>query len=165
MLVNWAGATAGADTTFRLVNSLEFTNNQARFRWYKVHSVTIELRATNMAYEFDTARTGGLTSLVLASSPVPTDVDSTSTDAKLQQILDYKEVPAPKQIISKTVNLAKFFKNHFNINDRIPTSVAYPDMYTAARATGQLLGANGSTIATCKVQWAVSFYGRIPTVI
>lgn len=89
-----------------------------------------------MAYEFDTARTGGLTSLVLASSPVPTDVDSISTDAKLQQILDYKEVPAPKQIISKTVNLAKFFKNHFNINDRIPTSVAYPDMYTAARATG-----------------------------
>lgn len=118
-----------------------------------------------MAYEFDTARTGGLTTLQIASSPVESDVNSTSGDGKMQQVMDYKEAPAPKMMLSKTVNLSKFYKNHFNINDRIPTSVAYPDMWSGCRLTGIVLGANASTIGTCRVQWAVSFYGRIPTVI
>lgn len=69
-LVNWAGDAGGTDSTFRLPNSAEFTRNFARYRWYKVHSLKITVRPLLPMYEFDTARTGGIISLAMASSPV-----------------------------------------------------------------------------------------------
>lgn len=79
-LVNWAGDDSGTDVTFRLTNSPEFTRNRARYRWYKVHSMKITARPLNIMYEFDTARTGGLTTIGMASSPVQSDCNSINVD-------------------------------------------------------------------------------------
>lgn len=83
VLVNWAGPTNGTDLTFRLANSPEFTRNVVRYRWFRVHKVKITARPLNVMYEFDTARTGGLATMAMASSPISSEVSGANVDALL----------------------------------------------------------------------------------
>lgn len=80
VLVNWAGPTNGTDVTFRLANSPEFTRNVVRYRWFRVHKMKITVRPLNLMYEFDTARTGGLATMAMASSPISSDASGANVD-------------------------------------------------------------------------------------
>lgn len=73
------------------------------------------------------------------------------------------EMPAhaEKQLV-KEVDVAKFYKNHFNINGKTLNTQTYPDMYTGVRLNVSQAGITGSVVGTIKVEWLVSFHNRIP---